>query len=219
MLACLHSIVLFFFTFLELTETCSAQLIRRWLLGAMENLDFSYILNSTAIREKIKEWLIEDIPAFDFGGLVVGSQTETAVLLCKSSGVLCGIPFVNAVFQEVGCNIEWCETEGCSLFAPIKVATVTGPANSILKGERLALNILSRASGVATLARKCRNIASSCRWSGEIAATRKTTPGFRMVEKYALLVGGVSQHRYDLSSMVMLKDNHIWTAGNITKVS
>ena len=56
------------------------------------------------------------------------------------------------------------------------------------------------------------------RWRGQIAGTRKTTPGFRLAEKYGLLVGGVDTHRYDLSSMVMLKDNHIWSAGNITKV-
>lgn len=55
-------------------------------------------------------------------------------------------------------------------------------------------------------------------WHGEVAGTRKTTPGFRMVEKYAMLVGGMSQHRYDLSSMIMLKDNHIWSAGNIGEV-
>jgi len=88
----------------------------------------------------------------------------------------------------------------------------------ILLGERVALNCLTRASGVATVARRLRQQADDQGWHGEVAGTRKTTPGFRLVEKYSLLVGGISTHRYDLSSMVMLKDNHIWSAGSITQV-
>ena len=85
-------------------------------------------------------------------------------------------------------------------------------------GERVALNCLTRASGVATVARRLRQQADDRGWHGEVAGTRKTTPGFRLVEKYSLLVGGMSTHRHDLSSMVMLKDNHIWSAGSITQV-
>ena len=91
-----------------------------------------------------------------------------------------------------------------------------GPACKLLQGERTALNILTRASGIATHARELSNEAERLGWKGEVAGTRKTTPGFRMVEKYGLLVGGISTHRYDLSQMVMLKDNHIWSAGSIT---
>ena len=102
-------------------------------------------------------------------------------------------------------------------FSPVcEVARVSGPACKLLQGERTALNILTRASGIATHARELRNEADRLGWKGEVAGTRKTTPGFRMVEKYALLVGGISTHRYDLSQMVMLKDNHIWSAGSIT---
>jgi len=89
---------------------------------------------------------------------------------------------------------------------------------NILLGERVALNCLTRASGIATVARRLRQLADDRGWHGEVAGTRKTTPGFRLVEKYSLLVGGMSTHRYDLSSMVMLKDNHIWSAGSITQV-
>jgi nicotinate-nucleotide pyrophosphorylase (carboxylating) len=97
------------------------------------------------------------------------------------------------------------------------VAEVKGKCRNLLLAERTALNTLSRASGVATEARKSVNIAREHGWAGWIAGTRKTTPGFRAVEKYALLVGGAATHRQDLSQMVMLKDNHIWSAGSITK--
>jgi len=89
---------------------------------------------------------------------------------------------------------------------------------NILLGERIALNCLTRASGIATVAKRLRQLADDHGWHGEVAGTRKTTPGFRLVEKYSLLVGGMSTHRHDLSSMVMLKDNHIWSAGSITQV-
>mmetsp|Transcript_4904 Transcript_4904/g.9719 ORF Transcript_4904/g.9719 Transcript_4904/m.9719 type:complete len:194 (+) Transcript_4904:61-642(+) len=95
----------------------------------------------------------------------------------------------------------------------IKLATVTGPVSHLLRGERTALNTLSRCSGVATLSRKCVDIAKSNNWHGLVAGTRKTTPGFRLVEKYGLLVGGAATHRLDLSQMVMLKDNHVWSCG------
>lgn len=98
----------------------------------------------------------------------------------------------------------------------IHLATVTGPVSHLLRGERTALNTLSRCSGVATLSHQCKQIADSHNWKGLVAGTRKTTPGFRLVEKYGLLVGGCATHRLDLSQMAMLKDNHIWSAGSIT---
>ena len=98
----------------------------------------------------------------------------------------------------------------------IILATVTGPVSHLLRGERTALNTLSRCSGVATLSNKCKQIADKHNWKGMVAGTRKTTPGFRLVEKYGLLVGGCATHRLDLSQMIMLKDNHIWSCGSIT---
>lgn len=97
-------------------------------------------------------------------------------------------------------------------------AVVRGPARCLLLGERPALNCLSRASGIATRCSQLQRMAKSAGWHGEVAGTRKTTPGFRLVEKYAMLVGGTSMHRQDLSGMVMLKDNHVWASGSITEV-
>lgn len=165
-----------------------------------------------------REWLKEDTPNFDYGGFVVGEKEETALLLIKSPGVLAGKPFFEAIFKELDCVVSWEYDEG-EFLEPIQcVAKVTGKVRQLLLGERVALNCLSRASGIASLARQLAKIKERVGWKGEIAGTRKTTPGFRLVEKYALMVGSVSTHRHDLSSMIMLKDNHIWTSGSITQV-
>jgi nicotinate-nucleotide pyrophosphorylase (carboxylating) len=171
-------------------------------------------------RDTVASWLRDDCPSLDVGGLVVGDAETSATLWCKSSGVLAGRPFFDATFEELGCAVTWAVSEGTlidALAEKVQVATVTGPARRLLLGERTALNALSRASGVASAARQCVEVARSCGWQGHVAGTRKTTPGFRIVEKYALLVGGAATHRLDLSQMVMLKDNHVWQAGSITK--
>jgi nicotinate-nucleotide pyrophosphorylase (carboxylating) len=167
-------------------------------------------------QDTVHKWLQTDIPSFDVGGFVVGEEERTAVLLGKSPGILAGVPFVQAVFDKLGCTVEWLMKEGDTITPVCQVAKVTGPVRKILMGERTALNIITRASGIATQARSVSDLVKASGWAGEVAGTRKTTPGFRMVEKYALLVGGCSTHRHDLSAMVMLKDNHIWSAGNIT---
>jgi len=114
------------------------------------------------------------------------------------------------------CRVEWHVAEG-NTFEPVKhVATVRGKARHLLMGERIALNMLARCSGIATKSKRIKDLARSYGYKGIIAGTRKTTPGFRLVEKYGMLVGGIDTHRYDLSSMIMLKDNHIWSSGSIT---
>jgi len=175
----------------------------------------------------IQRYLDEDIPSFDVGGFVVGDEEMEALLYCKEKSksiVLAGVPFFDEVFAELGCSVSWRYKEGDELSVTetggpegkIVVAVITGPCRRLLLGERTALNIISRASGVATASRELSSIAKERHWHGEVAGTRKTTPGFRLIEKYALLVGGCSTHRMDLSSMVMLKDNHVWATGSIT---
>ena len=182
-------------------------------------MDYASLLPSVSRtwRDDIARWLAYDLPKFDYGGFVVGGAPRTARLLGKSPGVLAGVPFVDEVFRQVGgCTVTWHRAEG-SVITPAEaraktcVATVSGPADRLLQGERTALNVLSRASGVATAARRCADIAARHGWHGAVAGTRKTTPGFAVVEKYALLVGGAATHRMDLSAMLMLKDNHVWS--------
>lgn len=112
-------------------------------------------------------------------------------------------------------SVEWLVPEGSIIpdSSKTKVAIVRGKARHLLLGERVGLNMLARCSAVASASRKFRDLARAEKWTGVIAGTRKTTPGFRLVEKYGMMVGGVDPHRHDLSSMVMLKDNHIWATG------
>ena len=117
---------------------------------------------------------------------------ENAVCMCARA---CA-----AVFEHLGCAVEWHLDEGDRIDPPrvgpdagkVRVATVRGPVNKLLLGERTALNTLARASGVASAADKAVGVARQHGWHGHIAGTRKTTPGFRIVEKYALLVRGAA---------------------------
>lgn len=175
-------------------------------------------------KTQITEWLSEDVPSFDFGAFVVGTKTETASLYMKQYGLISGIPFAAEVFKQCDLEVEWFYKEGDFVSEQtiaekkkIVVAKVKGNANNILLAERTALNLLARSSGIATQSYRTKELADKAGYTGLIAGTRKTTPGLRLIEKYSMLVGGVDTHRYDLSSMVMLKDNHITSTGSITK--
>lgn len=176
-------------------------------------------------KQQITDYLTEDVPSFDFGGFVVGTKQETATLLMKQTGLISGIPFAAEVFKQCELEVDWHYQEG-QFITPeelskhggkLLVATVKGPANKILLAERTALNLLARSSGIATQSYRTKKMADEVGYKGLIAGTRKTTPGLRVLEKYSMLVGGVDTHRYDLSSMVMLKDNHVASTGSITK--
>lgn len=179
-------------------------------------------------KPQITAWLAEDTPSFDYGGFVVGDSPRTATLWGKSAGILAGVPFFDEVFQQCGCTVVWHATEGSHIegqrgknfgaqAGKTKIATVSGPVRGLLLGERVALNILARCSGVASVSRGLLLNLRSAGFRGVLAGTRKTTPGFRLVEKYGMLVGGADCHRMDLSSMIMLKDNHVWSRGSITE--
>lgn len=115
--------------------------------------------------------------------------------------------------------MSWFLPEGSKLVPVVKVAEVRGPAHHLLLGERVALNTLARCSGIASVAATAVEVARGTGWNGHVAGTRKTTPGFRLVEKYGLLIGGAASHRYDLAGLIMVKDNHVMAAGGVEKVS
>lgn len=177
---------------------------------------------SSGWKNQISSFLEEDIPSFDYGGFVVGNSEKTAAIYMKASGIVCGQVFVNEVFKQCEVKIEWLVNEGDYIdIDTIKggkliVAKLSGSSRNILQGERVSLNLLARLSGVASTSRKICEVSTKSGYTGIIAGTRKTTPGLRIFEKYAMLVGGADMHRFDLSSMIMLKDNHIWSTGSIT---
>ncbi|CAJ2504571.1 Uu.00g119650.m01.CDS01 [Anthostomella pinea] len=185
--------------------------------GSLENL------LPPSWKAQITTWLAEDTPSFDYAGFVVGDHPRTATLWGKSAGVIAGVPFFTEIFKQCGCTVEWHAAEGSYIDRPkdgpgkTKVATVTGPARGLLLAERVGLNLLARCSGIATASRNMVQSLRKAGYEGILAGTRKTTPGFRIVEKYGMLVGGADQHRMDLSSMIMLKDNHVWSRGSITE--
>ncbi|VDC04120.1 unnamed protein product [Peniophora sp. CBMAI 1063] len=183
----------------------------------MEETSYAHLLPPNW-KTQVAAWLAEDTPSFDYGGFVVGEAHREAYLLGKGSqrAVLAGAPFVDEIFRELGCEVEWHLREGAEFDPVFRVATVSGPARQLLLGERVALNLLARCSGIATMSKRVKDLATGYGFKGVIAGTRKTTPGFRLVEKYGMIVGGIDPHRHDLSSMIMLKDNHIWSSGSIT---
>lgn len=190
------------------------------------NSQLSYLLPASGHwKRQIGSYLEEDVPSFDYGAFVVGSKFSKAYIYMKQEGLVSGVPFAEEVFKQCGSEIEWLVQEGDIIDSArinenkgkIPVAFVRGPAHQILLAERTALNLLARSSGIATQSFMTKKLAQENGYKGIIAGTRKTTPGLRLVEKYSMLVGGVDTHRYDLSSMVMLKDNHITSVGNITK--
>jgi nicotinate-nucleotide pyrophosphorylase (carboxylating) len=166
---------------------------------------------------EVTAWLQEDTPSFDYGGFVVGADPAEARLLAKSRGVLAGVPFFDQVFKQLDCTVDWKVEEGDEVGAKQGdkqvCAIVKGPVRNILLGERVALNVLARCSGIATKSHDLLSLLRKAGYKNTLAGTRKTTPGFRLVEKYGMLVGGCDPHRQDLSAMTMLKDNHIWACG------
>lgn len=173
-------------------------------------------------KTQVTAWLDEDTPSCDYAGFVVGEEPRTATLWGKSAGIIAGRPFFDEVFHQCGCKVEWHANEGDAIDisangGKMKVATVTGPARGLLLGERVALNTLARCSGIASQSKELVELLRAAGYKGLLAGTRKTTPGYRLVEKYGMLAGGADGHRMDLSSMVMLKDNHVWSRGSITE--
>jgi nicotinate-nucleotide pyrophosphorylase (carboxylating) len=161
--------------------------------------------------------LEEDLPAGDVTteAIVPTWLPASAVFLAKEKGVLAGLEIAARVMGAVDPEVKLLNPkEDGYLFNPGEIlAEVSGSAASILKAERTALNFLQRLSGIATLTRSFVEAVTGTRAS--ILDTRKTTPGWRALEKYAVRVGGGKNHRMSLSDMVLIKDNHIRIAGGI----
>lgn len=143
--------------------------------------------------------------------------TVRASMVLRQDGRVCGLPVVRMVFDLVdpGVTVRFLVAEGADVDAGETVAVIEGAARSVLTGERLALNLLGRLSGIATLTRSC--VAQAAPHGTRIACTRKTTPGLRLLEKYAVRTGGGANHRYGLDDGILIKDNHIAVAGSVTE--
>jgi len=141
-----------------------------------------------------------------------------AIVVARAAGVIAGLPLVAATFAKLAPEIDIAANmrDGSSVAAKTELMTVTGPARAMLGAERTALNLLGRLSGVATATHEfVRRVAGT---RARICCTRKTTPGLRALEKYAVRCGGGFNHRFGLDDAMLIKDNHIAVAGSIRAV-
>ena len=176
------------------------------------------MINSIYVDEIIKTALLEDINYLDCATdyLIDEEQENTARFLAKSDGVLCGIDIALRVFQILqpqGFEATVYKHDGDLLEKGDIIAEIKGKTRALLKGERTALNLIQHMSGVATATRKAVDIVEGT--NASIADTRKTLPGLRPLQKYAVTVGGGRNHRFNLSDAAMLKDNHVDAGGGI----
>ncbi len=171
------------------------------------------------LKRIIRFALEEDLGAGDVttDALIGPEKKGRATLIAREELVLAGLPVFKQVFNEIAPGIEFEEyfKEGDLVPAEANVCVLTGSLSLILKGERTALNFLQRMSGIATLTRQYVKKAGSSKV--QILDTRKTVPGHRLLDKYAVKTGGGSNHRFCLSDGVLIKDNHIAAAGSISK--
>ena len=178
----------------------------------------SVLLHDFIVEEHVKNALKEDIGFGDITTdyLVPEDEVITAKLNTRENGILCGIDIVEMVFKTLSkeVRIEKYFKDGEKIKKGDTLAVITGPARAILIGERTALNYVQRLSGIATETNKYQVAIGNNK--ARITDTRKTTPGFRMFEKYAVFTGGARLHRFNLADCVMIKDNHIQFAGSIT---
>ena len=177
-------------------------------------------LDNSELAMQIGEFLAEDIGRGDITTQACVNQEVRGMgkFLAKENLVVCGLAVAEAVFlhlDEESPDIETTANEGDEVEAGTVFATLKGFADVLLTGERVALNILQRMSGVATLTRQYVKAIEGTK--AQIIDTRKTTPGLRMLEKYAVTVGGGKNHRMGLDDGVLIKDNHIARAGGITE--
>jgi nicotinate-nucleotide pyrophosphorylase (carboxylating) len=166
------------------------------------------------IGREVQAWLEEDVGDGDLTSVCVIDEDALAdaVLVLKEAGVICGLTAAATVYAKLGGKLVPLVQE-CALTKPGHVARVHGRARAVLTGERLALNLVARLSGVATLTR--RYVDAVAGTGVEILDTRKTTPGLRTLEKHAVRCGGGTSHRFGLFDAVLIKDNHLRLIGSI----
>jgi nicotinate-nucleotide pyrophosphorylase (carboxylating) len=178
-------------------------------------------LSQLAIDEAVHRALDEDLGrAGDITSMatIPESSSARAVMVARQAGVIAGLPLAVATFRKLSpdIGIEAHVRDGAAVAKGTNVMTITGPARAILTGERTALNFAGRLSGIATLTSEYVRRTSGTKM--RICCTRKTTPGLRALEKYAIRCGGGFNHRFGLDDAILIKDNHIAVAGGVKAV-
>lgn len=175
-------------------------------------------LNPLLVQDSVRAALIEDLGRVgDITTLatIPAGRMATAVIAARKPGIVAGLPLAREAFRQFDPSVTFdaLVEDGDALVPGAVVAKISGAARSILSSERIALNYLGRLSGIATLT--ARYVDEVAHTAARIVDTRKTTPGLRAFEKYAVRCGGGMNHRYGLDDAILIKDNHIAVAGGI----
>jgi nicotinate-nucleotide pyrophosphorylase (carboxylating) len=172
--------------------------------------------DAAVVQRNIRAALAEDVGSGDItAALISAGSRATGRVISREDGVLCGQPWVNAVFADLdeAVRLEWHRADGQVVTAGDTLFTVEGPARSLLTGERCALNFLQLLSGTATTSRHYADVVNET--NVKLLDTRKTIPGLRNAQKYAVRCGGCYNHRIGLYDAFLIKENHITACGSI----
>ena len=172
--------------------------------------------DAAAVRRQVRDALAEDVGGGDVtAALIAADERARATVISRSAGVFCGGPWIVEVCAQVdvGIVVEWCVDDGDEIAQGTVLFRLSGPARSLLTAERTLLNFTQLLSGTATAARRCARAVAGT--STRILDTRKTVPGLRAAQKYAVAVGGAHNHRMGLFDAFLIKENHIRAAGGI----
>ena len=175
-------------------------------------------MQNTEIEATVKKALAEDIGTGDLTAtLIPENSAADARVICREAAVICGIAWFNQVFQQLdpGLTITWQISDGDTVTAGQMLCQLCGKTEALLSGERTALNFLQTLSGTATLAHRYRQEVAGLAVS--LLDTRKTLPGLRTAQKYAVRCGGCSNHRMGLYDGILIKENHIFACGSISR--
>src|SRR5438128_6389510 len=191
------------------------------MIAASSLLHPDAFLSPLAIEEAVSRALDEDLGrAGDVTSIATIPETATAhaVMIARQAGRIAGLPLAVATLQKLapGIRVEAHARDGAAVAVGQKLLNISGPARAVLSGERTALNFVGRLSGVATLTAGYMKRTEGT--TTRICCTRKTTPGLRALEKYAVRCGGGFNHRFGLDDAILIKDNHIAVAGGVRAV-
>lgn len=170
-----------------------------------------------SLDEDIKNWLNEDIPNWDPHSVGIDQEHEVkASIIAKQDGTISGVSVLKRVFELCKVQVTINVNDGSHITRGTNICTLLGKSKSILQAERTALNIFTHMSGITTITSKMVELVRKNGSNIKIAGTRKTLPGLRKYQKYAIYCGGGDTHRINLESMIMLKENHISQFNSIT---
>ena len=176
------------------------------------------MITAEYIAKVVTQALAEDIASGDITAELIGADVQASGrIVTREDGILCGTAFALEAFQQIdpSCHVEWAAEDGDAIAADSLVCTLSGPARALLTGERTALNFLQLLSGTASTAGQ---YAARVAHTGvKLLDTRKTVPGLRLAQKYAVTCGGCYNHRIGLFDAFLIKENHISAAGSIAK--